>query len=81
MPPMARWRLNTIIDREAGLRDKINAAIAELPEPQQSIARNKLADVVEFIRTDTLFDLLAAHPTISKSPDDIDVMWAAGLAL
>lgn len=81
MPPLARWRFNTMIDRETGLRDKINAAIEELPEQQRTIARNKLADVVDFIRIDTLFDLLGAHPDIGKTPEDIDTMWWGGLAL
>lgn len=81
MPPLARWRFNTMIDSEAGLRDKINTAIAKLPEPQRTIARNKLADVVEFIRIDTLFDLLGADPDIGKTPEDIDTMWWGGLAL
>lgn len=81
MPPLARWRFNTMIDSEAGLRDKINAAIEELPEQQRTIARNKLADVQDYIRIDPLFDFLGAHPAIGKTADEIDTMWAAGLAL
>lgn len=81
MPPLVRWRLNTIIDLEVGLRDKINAAIAEMPDPARTIARNKLADVLDFVRVDSLLDQLGAHPTIGKTPEDIDVMWMAGHAL
>lgn len=81
MLPLAKWRFNTIVDLETGLRDKINSVIAEMPEPQRTIARNKLADVQEYVRVDTLFDVLGAHPSIGKTPEDIDAMWAAGHAL
>jgi len=81
MLPLERWRLNTIIDLQAGLRDRINAAIEDMPEPGRTIARNKLADVQQYYRTDPLFDLLGGHPGIDLSPEDIDAMWADGLAL
>jgi len=81
MPPLERWRLNTIIDLQPGLRDRINTAIEDLPEPNRTITRNKLADVQQYYRTDPLFDLLGAHPGIDLSPEDIDAMWADGLAL
>jgi hypothetical protein len=81
MPPLAKWRVDTVIDLEPGLRDKINAAIEAMPEPNRTISKNKLASVTEFIRTDPLFELIGGDPSIGKSPEDIDAMWQAALAL
>ncbi len=81
MPDLERWRVNTIIDLEPGLRKKITSAIDAMPEPQRTISKNKLADVQMFLRMDHLFELIGSDPTIGKSPDDIDAMWLAGLAL
>lgn len=81
MPDLERWRVNTVIDLEPGLRDKINAAIEALPEPQRTISRNKLADVQTFKRIDPLFDMLGSDPDIGKTPEDIDAMWETALKL
>lgn len=81
MPDLERWRVNTVIDLEPGLRDKINAAIEALPEPQRTISRNKLADVQTFKRIDPLFDMLGSDPDIGKTPEDIDAMWEIALKL
>lgn len=81
MPDLERWRVNTIIDLEPGLRDKINAAIEAMPEPQRTISKNKLADVQMFSRTDPLFDLIGSDPSIGKTPEDIDAMWRAATEL
>lgn len=81
MPPLQKWRVDTVIDLEPGLREKIGAAIEGMPEPNRTISRNKLASVMEFYRTDPLFDLIGSDPTIAKNPDDIDAMWEAAAAL
>ncbi|MEN5300430.1 hypothetical protein ABE530_19165 [Brucella sp. TWI559] len=81
MPDLERWRVNTIIDLEPGLREKINAAIEDMEEPKRTISKNKLADVQMFSRTDTLFDLIGAMPSIGKTPEDIDAMWEAAINL
>ncbi|MEE9923966.1 MAG: hypothetical protein PBV01_11455 [Brucella anthropi] len=81
MPDLERWRVNTVIDLEPGLREKINAAIEALPEPQRTISRNKLADVQTFKRIDPLFDMLGSTPDIGKTPEDIDAMWETALKL
>lgn len=81
MPPLEKWRVDTIIDLEPGLREKINNAIEQMAEPNRTISKNKLSSVVEFYRTDPLFDLIGSDPSIGKSPDDIDDMWQAALAL
>ncbi|HHV66615.1 MAG TPA: hypothetical protein GXX48_03065 [Ochrobactrum intermedium] len=81
MPKLEKWRVDTVIDLETGLRDKINAAIAKWPDPKRTIAKNKLASVTVFDRLDPLFDELGAEPEVGKTPDDIDAMWAAGAAL
>ena len=75
MPELERWRVNTIIDFEAGLREKIDAAIDAMPEPQRTISKNKLADVQLFRRNDPLFELIGSTPSIGKTPEDIDVIW------
>lgn len=81
MPDLERWRVNTIIDLEPGLREKIDAAIDAMPEPQRTISKNKLADVQMFSRTDPLFDLIGSDPSIGKTPEDIDAMWQAAASL
>lgn len=81
MPRLPKWRIDTIIDLEPGLRDKINAAIEVMPEPNRTISKNKLASVVEFSRTDSLFELIGSDLSIGKSPEDIDAMWEAAAAL
>ncbi len=75
MPELERWRVNTVIDFEAGLRDKIDAAIEAMAEPQRTISKNKLADVQMFRRNDPLFELIGSTPSIGKTPEDIDAMW------
>lgn len=81
MPDLERWRVNTIIDLEPGLREKIDTAIDAMPEPQRTISKNKLADVQMFSRTDPLFDLIGNDPSIGKTPEDIDAMWQAAAEL
>lgn len=81
MPDLERWRVNTVIDLEPGLREKIDAAIDAMPEPQRTISKNKLTDVQMFRRTDPLFDLIGSDPSIGKTPEDIDAMWQAALVL
>lgn len=81
MPNLERWRVNTVIDLEPGLREKIDAAIDAMPEPQRTISKNKLADVQMFSRTDPLFDLIGSDPSIGKTPEDIDAMWELALSL
>lgn len=81
MPKLEKWRVDTVIDLETGLRDKINAAIAAWPDPKRTIAKNKLASVTVFDRLDPLFDELGSEPEVGKTPDDIDIMWTAGAAL
>ncbi|WP_420959371.1 hypothetical protein [Brucella sp. IR073] len=81
MPPLQKWRVDTIIDLEPGLREKINAAIEAMDEPNRTISKNKLASVTEFLRTDPLFELIGGDPSIGKTPEDIDAMWQAALAL
>lgn len=81
MPDLERWRVNTIIDLEPGLREKIDAAIDAMEEPQRTISRNKLAHVQFFSRMDPLFELIGSIPEIGKTPEDIDAMWAQGASL
>ncbi|QNQ63087.1 hypothetical protein IB024_04910 [Brucella sp. 6810] len=81
MPDLEKWRVDTIIGLESGLREKINAALDKWPEPKRTIAKNKLNSVTHFRRTDTLFDDIGADPDVGKSPEDIDAMWLAGASL
>lgn len=81
MPNLEKWRVDTIIDLEPGLRDKINAAIDKWPEPKRTIAKNKFKSVTSFSRLDGLFDDVGSDPEVGKTPEDIDAMWAAGAAL
>lgn len=81
MPDLERWRVNTIIDLEPGLREKIDAAIEAMPEPQRTISKNKLSHVQMFRRKDVLFEMIGSVPAIGKTPEDIDAMWEAGAAL
>lgn len=81
MPNLEKWRVDTIIDLEPGLRDKINAAIDKWPEPKRTIATNKFKSVTSFSRLDGLFDDVGADPEVGKTPEDIDALWAAGAAL
>ncbi|KAB2656264.1 hypothetical protein F9K94_17325 [Brucella tritici] len=81
MPNLEKWRVDTIIDLELGLRDKINAAIDKWPEPKRTISKNKFKSVTNFSRLDPLFDDVGADPEVGKTPEDIDAMWAAGAAL
>ncbi|EFM61770.1 Hypothetical protein BROD_2238 [Brucella sp. NF 2653] len=81
LPDLEKWRVDTIIDLEPGLRDKIDAAIDKWPEPKRTIAKNKLKSVTNFRRTDPLFDDIGADPDVGKSPEDIDTMWLAGASL
>lgn len=81
MPELERWRVNTVIDLEPGLREKINAAIDTMPEPQRTISKNKLADVQFFSRVDPLFEFIGNVPDIAKSPEDIDAMWEMATTL
>lgn len=81
MPNLEKWRVDTVIDLEPGLRDKINAAIDKWPEPKRTIAKNKFKSVISFSRLDGLFDDVGSDPEVGKTPEDIDAMWAAGAAL
>jgi len=81
LPALEKWRVDTVIDLEPGLRDKINAAVEAMSEPNRTISKNKLASVTLFYRNDPLFDLIGSDPSIGKSPIDIDQMWSAALQL
>lgn len=78
MPPLQKWRFETVIALE-GLKDDIDTAIENLPEPQKTIAKNKREFVPEFYRTDPLFDLLGS--LIGKTPEEIDTLWEQALTL
>ncbi|MGN6451307.1 MAG: hypothetical protein ACTHLK_22485 [Brucella intermedia] len=47
--------------QQTALRDNINAAIANWPDPKRTIAKNKLASVTVFDRLDALFDELGSE--------------------
>ncbi|MDL2332452.1 hypothetical protein [Brucella inopinata] len=81
MPDLEKWRVDTIIDLEPGLREKIDAAIDKWPEPKRTIGKNKFKSVTNFSRRDPLFDDVGSDKDVGKTPDDIDAMWAAGAAL
>lgn len=81
MPNLEKWRVDTIIDLEPGLREKINAAIDTWPEPKRTISMNKFKSVTSFSRLDPLFDDVGVDPTVGKTPTDIDSMWSAGASL
>lgn len=81
MPDLEKWRVDTVIDLEHGLREKIDAAIDKWSEPKRTISKNKFKSVTSFRRIDPLFDDAGADPEVGKTPEDIDAMWAAGAAL
>lgn len=78
MPPLQKWRFETVIALE-GLKEDIDTAIENLPEPQKTIAKNKREFVPEFYRTDPLFDLLGS--LVGKTPEEIDTLWEQALTL
>lgn len=81
MPQLEKWRVDTIIDLEPGLREAIEAAIDTWPEPKRTISKNKFKSVTNFSRLDTLFDDVGSDPNVGKTPEDIDAMWMAGASL
>ena len=83
MPPLEKWRFDTIIDSRPGLRDKIETAIDRNISDllQRVTVRNKFRSVTQFSRLDPMFPFLASDPDISISDLEIDEMWRQGLAL
>lgn len=81
MPNLEKWRFDTILDLEPGLREKIYEAIDKWPEPKRTIGKNKIRSITSFRRADTLFDEIGSDTLIGKSPDDIDIMWQEASAL
>lgn len=79
MQPLEKWRVDTIIDLQPGLRDAINAAIDAMPEPARTINRNKLLSVTMFERADPLFDALGT--SVGMTAAQIDELWTAAAAL
>ena len=79
MPPLEKWRVDTIIDLRLGLRDAINAAIEAMPDPTRTINRNKLLSVTMFERADPLFDTVGA--SVGMTAAQIDELWTAAAAL
>src|SRR5690554_3063933 len=57
MPPLQKWRFETVVDLN-GLREQIDAAIQNMPEPDRTVAFNKRNHVPDFYRNDPLFDAL-----------------------
>ncbi|MBA8877876.1 hypothetical protein [Phyllobacterium myrsinacearum] len=83
-PPLAKWRVEAIIDlhgqqQQIDLRSQIDAAIEALPEPDRTIAKSKRVNVMEYSRTDQLFDLIGS--AINISADEIDGLWSQAAAL
>lgn len=83
MPPLEKWRFDTIIDSRPGLRDKIESAIDRNISDllQRVTVRNKFRSVTQFSRLDPMFPFLASDPDINISDLEIDEMWRQGLAL
>ncbi len=83
MPPLEKWRFDTIIDSRPGLRDKIETAIDRNISDllQRATVRNKFRSVTQFSRLDPMFPFLASDPDINISELEIDEMWWQGLAL
>ena len=83
MPPLEKWRFDTIIDSRPGLRDKIETAIDRNISDllQRATVRNKFRSVTQFSRLDPMFPFLASDPDINISDLEIDEMWRQGLAL
>ncbi len=83
MPPLEKWRFDTIIDSRPGLRDKIETAIDRNISDllQRATLRNKFRSVTQFSRLDPMFPFLASDPDINISDLEIDEMWRQGLAL
>jgi len=80
MPTLARWRVHAAISLVPGLREKIDAAIAAMPEPEKTISQSKLEHVENYSRTDPLFDRIGGTPEIGFSPEDIDQLWGTAAA-
>lgn len=83
MPPLEKWRFDTIIDSRSGLREKIETAIdRNIPDLlQRATVRNKFRSVTQFSRLDPMFPFLASDPDININDQEIDEMWQQGLAL
>ena len=83
MPPLEKWRFDTIIDSRPGLRDKIETAIERNISDllQRVTVRNKFRSVTQFSRLDPMFPFLASDPDININELEIDEMWRQGLAL
>jgi hypothetical protein len=85
-PPLAKWRFEAMIDiygnaNGIDLRGMIDAAVEALPEPNKTVVKSKRQNVIEFIRTDPLFDFIGSSGDIGMTPEQIDVLWLAGLDL
>jgi len=84
MPPLAKWRFEAMIDiygqqNSVNLRGQIDAAVEALPEPNRTIAKSKRLNVVEFYRTDPLFDFIGT--VVNMTAEDVDALWNAAAAL
>ncbi len=79
MQPLEKWRVDTIIDLQPGLRDAINAAIDAMPDPARTINRNKLLSATMFERADPLFDALGT--SVGMTAAQIDELWTDAAAL
>lgn len=80
MPTLQRWRVHAAISMVPGLREKIDAAIAAMPEPEKTISQSKLDHVENYSRNDPLFDRIGGTPEIGFSPEDIDQLWETAAA-
>lgn len=78
MPPLQKWRFETVIDLNS-LREPIDTAIQNMPEPDRTVAFNKRNHVPEFYRNDPLFDALG--PALGMTPEQIDALWEQALIL
>lgn len=74
--PLKKFRRALI---EAGLFDAVEAAIAALPEPERSIARNEFEYSVSVVRTDPWVTELAVPLGLTSEQIDALWTWAAGL--
>lgn len=70
--PIEAWRFEAAI-QIAGIKDQIDAAIEDLPEPDRTVAKAKRARIVEYHRNDPLIAALA--PAVNLDEAAVDALW------
>lgn len=78
LPDLEPWRFFAVLQL-AGYADNLDAFIAAMPEPDKTVARNKLDRTLIFIRDNDL--VLAAQAGMGITSEQLDALWLQALSL